>query len=352
MKRKRPGAWLALEDGTLFKGASFGAAGESVGEVVFNTAMCGYQEVLTDPSYHRQIVTMTYPQIGNYGINDTDRESERIQVAGFVVREVCRHPSNFTSSMSVEQYLRENGVVAVEGIDTRALTRHIRARGAMKAVVYSEEACTGDLVEKARSWQGFDGYDAVSRVTCGNAYRWDGRGVSTQLGRDADRPHVVAMDFGVKFNILRLLHVEGFDVTVVPANAPAETILSYKPDGLFLSNGPGDPAAVGYAVDTIRALRGKLPIFGICLGHQLLCLALGGASYKLKFGHRGANHPVKDLRSDRIEITSQNHGYCIDIDSLTGKGIEMTHLNLNDHTCEGVVSEKEMVMSVQYHPES
>lgn len=352
MKSKCPGAWLALEDGTIFKGASFGAPGESVGEVVFNTAMCGYQEILTDPSYHRQIVTMTYPQIGNYGINDTDRESERIQVAGFVVREACRHPSNFTSSMSIEQYLRKNGIVAVEGIDTRALTRHIRARGAMKAAIYSEESSTGDPVEKARIWQGFDGYDAVSRVTCGKAYWWDSAGVSDGPAGQRDRPRVVAMDFGIKYNILRLLHSQGFDVTVVPADTPAETVLSYKPDGLFLSNGPGDPAAVGYAVDTIRALVGKLPIFGICLGHQLLCLALGGTSYKLKFGHRGANHPVKDLRSDRIEITSQNHGYCIDIDSLAGKGIEMTHLNLNDHTCEGIVCEKDRVMSVQYHPES
>lgn len=344
--------YLALEDGTVYTGRSLGASGETIGEVVFNTSMCGYQEVLTDPSYHKQIVTMTYPQIGNYGINDVDRESERIQVGGFVVREACRHPSNFTSSMSIEEYLRQNGIVAIEGIDTRALTRHIRSKGAMRAVISTAEADRPVLVDKARAWSGFDGYDAAGRVTCGKAYRWNGEGVAEQPGNGGQRPRIVALDFGVKFNILRLLHSEGFDVTVVPANTPAQTILSYKPDGLFLSNGPGDPAAVGYAVDTIEALLGKLPIFGICLGHQLLCLALGGTSYKLKFGHRGANHPVKDLRSGTIEITSQNHGYCIDIDSLAGKGIEMTHLNLNDHTCEGIVCERDRIMSVQYHPES
>ncbi|MFP4165124.1 MAG: glutamine-hydrolyzing carbamoyl-phosphate synthase small subunit [Chitinispirillaceae bacterium] len=351
MRSKYPKAWLALEDGTIFKGRSFGASGESVGEVVFNTAMSGYQEVLTDPSYHHQIVAMTYPQIGNYGINNTDRESERIQVAGFLVREVCRHPSNFTSSTSVEEYLRENGIVGVEGIDTRALTRHIRSKGAMKGIIYTEDFVSDDPVEKARSWHGLDGYDAVSRVTCRKVYRLNHDGCSV-LSEEEKKPLVVALDFGVKHNILRLLRSEGFDVVVLPANTSAQTILSCKPDGLFLSNGPGDPAAVGYAVETIKSLVGKLPIFGICLGHQLLCLALEAQSYKLKFGHRGANHPVKNLQSGRIEITSQNHGYCIDIDSLSGKGIEMTHLNLNDNTCEGIVCEKKRLMSVQFHPES
>jgi carbamoyl-phosphate synthase small subunit len=254
--------------------------------------------------------------------------------------------------MSLEELLRKNGVVGIEGIDTRALTRRIRAQGAMKALIYSEEAFSGDPVEKARLWQGFDGYDAVGQVTGSTAYRWDGTGMSPDLARDEGKPRVVAMDFGVKHNILRQLYAEGFDVVVVPADTSAEAILSHKPDGVFLSNGPGDPAAVGYAVETVKTLVGKLPVFGICLGHQLLCLALGGKSYKLKFGHHGANHPVKDLRSGEIEITSQNHGYCIDIDSLTGKGVEMSHLNLNDHTCEGIVCEKDRLMSVQYHPES
>ena len=352
MKSACPAAWLALEDGTIFEGKSFGAPGLSVGEAVFNTAMCGYQEVLTDPSYHRQIVTMTYPQIGNYGINDDDSESARVQVAGFVVREACRHPSNFTSSMSIEEFLRKKGIVAIEGIDTRALTRRIRTRGAMKAFIYSEDSFTGDPVEKARTWQGFESYDAVNAVTCRESYRWNSNVDSTSPDGDKAIPRVVAMDFGAKFNILRLLHSQGFEVIVVPANATAEMVMSHKPDGLFLSNGPGDPAAADYAVETIRALLGKLPMFGICLGHQLLCLALGGSSYKLKFGHRGANHPVKNLKTGKIEITSQNHGYCIDADSLTAKGIEMSHINLNDRTCEGIIGEKQKVMSVQYHPES
>lgn len=352
MRIKYPKAWLVLEDGTVFNGRSFGASGESVGEVVFNTAMSGYQEVLTDPSYHHQIVAMTYPQIGNYGINETDRESDRIQVSGFIVREACSHPSNFSSSMSIGDYLRSNGTVGIEKIDTRALTRHIRSRGAMKGIVYTEDSFCGDPVKKARSWHGLNGYDAVSRLTCAKAYCWnrDERLISYEEG--VKKPLVVALDFGVKFSILRLLRSEEFDIVVLPANTSVETLLSCRPDGLFLSNGPGDPAAVGYAVETIRALVGKLPIFGICLGHQLLCLALGGTSFKMKFGHRGANHPVKDLRTGKIEITSQNHGYCIDIDSLTGKGIEMTHLNLNDHTCEGIVSEKKRLMSVQFHPEA
>lgn len=353
MKVNRPKAWLALEDGTFFKGVSFGAAGENVGEVVFNTAMCGYQEVLTDPSYHRQIVAMTYPQVGNYGITATDKESNRVQVAGFVVREVCRHPSNWASTMSLEKYLKDNGIVAIEGIDTRALTRRIRSSGAMKATIYTEAACNGDPIEKARKWQGFDNYDAAGQVTCATDYRYEAEGrFAQQAETTGPRPRIVVIDFGIKSSILRLLHQEGFDLIVVPASTSAESVLSHKPDGVFLSNGPGDPASVGYAIETIRSLLGQLPIFGICLGHQLLCLALGGSSYKLKFGHHGANHPVKNLRSGGIEITSQNHGYCIDIDSLTGKGIDMTHLNLNDKTCEGIVGEKQRIMSVQYHPES
>ncbi|MBD3422396.1 MAG: glutamine-hydrolyzing carbamoyl-phosphate synthase small subunit [Chitinivibrionales bacterium] len=345
-------AYLALEDGTIYRGTSIGVAGETVGEVVFNTAMSGYQEVLTDPSYHRQIVTMTYPQIGNYGINDSDMESAQIQVAGFVVREACRYPSNFTAKMSIEEYLRENRIVAVEGIDTRALTRRIRSQGAMKGIIYTDDFSPGDPVARARAWRGFEGYNAAGSVTCSKAYCWGSENEPANFDKSEHALRVVAMDFGIKYSTLRLLQAQGFDVVVVPAHASVQQIMSYKPDGVFLSNGPGDPAAVSYAVETIKSLLGRPPIFGICLGHQLVCLALGARSYKLKFGHHGANHPVKDLRSGKIEITAQNHGYCIDIDSLAGKGIEITHLNLNDRTCEGIACAQQRTISVQYHPES
>jgi carbamoyl-phosphate synthase small subunit len=340
---------LALEDGTVFEGLGFGASGESCGEVVFNTSLTGYQEVLTDPSYCSQIVTMTYPLIGNYGINDADVESGRIQVSGFVVKEACPYPSNFKSQKSLGAYLKENNIVGVSGVDTRKLTRHTRLIGAMKGVIWSGENApkTSDLVDKAKAWKGLVGVDIVKNVTCKKAYEWD-----ASSGKNGYRFNVVAFDFGIKFNILRILKSLGCKVTVVPASTTAEEALAYKPDGIFLSNGPGDPAAVTYAIETIRNLLGKLPIFGICLGHQLSGLALGAKTYKLKFGHRGANHPVKNLETNGIAITSQNHGFCVDTDSLKSKGVAMTHVNLNDHTCEGLSDMSNRLFSVQYHPEA
>jgi carbamoyl-phosphate synthase small subunit len=343
--------YIALEDGTVFEGDSFGAPGETVGEAVFNTSMTGYQEVLTDPSYTSQIVIMTCPLIGNYGVNETDVESDRIQVAGFVVREACPYPSNFASSGTLGDYLRGNGIVAVQGIDTRALTRKIRVKGAMKAVIRAGDRAPApdELVGRARAWKGLVGVDLVKNVTCGKPWEWN----STKgNGSAATRFHVVAFDFGIKYNILRILESLGCRITVVPATTTADEALVYKPDGIFLSNGPGDPAAVTYAIETIKKLIGKKPIFGICLGHQLLGLALGGTTYKLKFGNRGANHPVRNETSKVIEITSQNHGFCVDIDSLKKTGAAMTHLNLNDYTCEGLEDRKKELFCVQYHPEA
>ncbi|MGA2506738.1 MAG: glutamine-hydrolyzing carbamoyl-phosphate synthase small subunit [Chitinispirillaceae bacterium] len=341
--------YIALEDGVFFGGESFGAPGESVGEVVFNTSMTGYQEILTDPSYASQIVTMTYPLIGNYGVNETDVESSRIQVAGFMVKEACPYPSNFTSKKTIGEYLSQNNIVGVQGIDTRALTKHIRVKGAMKAVIWAGEKppATDDLIDKARAWEGLAGVDLVKTVTCRKPYNWN----STK-GNVTARFHVVAFDFGIKYNILRILESMGCRITVVPAKTSAEETLGYKPDGIFLSNGPGDPAAVTYAIETIKNLIGKKPIFGICLGHQLLGLALGGTTFKLKFGNRGANHPVRNEKTKVIEITSQNHGFCVSIDSLKGTGAQMTHLNLNDNTCEGLEDKEKKLFCVQYHPEA
>jgi carbamoyl-phosphate synthase small subunit len=338
---------LALEDGTVFEGEGFGASGESCGEVVFNTSLSGYQEVLTDPSYCSQIVTMTYPLIGNYGVNDSDVESSRIQVAGFVVKEACPYPSNFKSQGTISDYLKNNNIVGISGVDTRKLTRHTRVIGAMKGMLWAGEKApsTSDLVDRAKAWKGLVGVDIVKNVTCKKPYEWDAE-------TDGNRFHVVAFDFGIKFNILRILKSFGCRITVVPASTTANEALSYNPDGVFLSNGPGDPAAVTYAIETIRNLRGKLPIFGICLGHQLCGLALGAKTYKLKFGHRGANHPVKNLRAGGIAITSQNHGFCVDIESLKTTGLAMTHVNLNDNTCEGFSDVSNMLFSVQYHPEA
>jgi carbamoyl-phosphate synthase small subunit len=342
---------LALEDGTVFEGEGFGAAGECCGEVVFNTSMTGYQEVLTDPSYCSQIVTMTYPLIGNYGINDTDIESGRIQVSGFVVKEACPYPSNFRSQKSLAVYLKENSIVGVCGVDTRKLTRHTRLIGAMKGIIWAGEnqPDTAVLVDKAKAWKGLVGVDIVKNVTCKKAYEWEAR---PREGKNGSGFNVVAFDFGIKFNILRILKSLGCKITVVPASTTADEALAYKPDGIFLSNGPGDPAAVTYAVEAIRKLKGKLPIFGICLGHQLSGLALGAKTYKLKFGHRGANHPVKNLLTGGIAITSQNHGFCVDADSLRTGGVKMTHVNLNDHTCEGLSDMSNKLYSVQYHPEA
>ena len=353
-------AILALSDGTVFEGQQFGASGETVGEVVFNTSMTGYQEVLTDPSYKGQIVTMTYPLIGNYGCNEVDVESIGPQVEGFVVREYSAYHSNWRAEWSLDDYLAENGIIGIQNIDTRALTRRLRVHGVMNGCLATEDADSNlyanSLVEKAKSWHGLVGWDLVQRVTCPNPYAWNHR-INSDFQIEHGTPseqgkyRVIAMDFGIKYNILRQLTEHGCEVQVVPATTTANEILAADPDGVFLSNGPGDPAPLDYVITTIQDLMGKKPIFGICLGHQLLGLALGGKTYKLKFGHRGANQPVKHFETDQVEITSQNHGFCVDIDSLPST-VEITHINLNDDTLEGMHHREYPMFSVQYHPEA
>ncbi|MFH1683963.1 MAG: glutamine-hydrolyzing carbamoyl-phosphate synthase small subunit [Candidatus Margulisiibacteriota bacterium] len=335
-------AALALEDGAIFEGTAFGATGESAGEVVFNTSMTGYQEILTDPSYKGQIVAMTYPLIGNYGINTEDFESAKPHLSGFVVREASRIVSNWRASMSLGDFLKKNKIIGIEGIDTRALTLHIRSAGAMKGIISTKDLDPQSLVRKAKESPGLVGIDLVKEVSCKKVYEWNDKG----------KYRVVLLDCGAKHNIMRDLAARGCQVTVVPAKTSAKKILALKPDGVMLSNGPGDPAAVTYVIETVKKLIGKVPIFGICLGHQMLGLALGGKTYKLKFGHRGANQPVMDLRTRKVEITSQNHGFCVDLDSLKDKAVELTHLNLNDQTSEGLRHKKYPVFSVQYHPEA
>ncbi len=356
--KERKRAILALADGTVFEGYSLGAEGEVSGEVVFNTSMTGYQEILTDPSYRGQIVTMTYTQQGNYGLNPEDIESWRPWVEGFVVKEPSLYPSNWRylkGGETLDEYLGRNGIVGICGIDTRALTRHIRESGAMPGVISTVDDVAENLVEKARSIPGLLGRDLVREVTCTEPYTWDEGlwniegGYGT--GRAGVRHRVVAYDFGIKRNILRNLFSAGCDVTVVPADTPAEKVLDMDPDGIFLSNGPGDPEPVSYAQESIRKLMGRKPIFGICLGHQLLALALGAKSFKLKFGHRGGNQPVKDLTTGRVEITAQNHGFAIDMDSMKGVA-RLTHVNLNDNTVEGMEVREKRLFSVQYHPEA
>lgn len=366
-------AILALEDGTIFTGTSFGAEGETAGEVVFNTSLTGYQEILTDPSYKGQIVTMTYPEIGNVGVNLEDVESRRPFVEGFVVKEYWERQSNWRARQSLGSYLREHGIVGIQGLDTRALVRHLRDHGAQQGVISTTDLDPQRLVAKAKAVPSLVGRDLVKEVTCREPYEWTqgqwelGSGYREQeIGRSMGSPQsknqssipndqapffVVAYDFGVKFNILRNLVEAGCHVRVVPAQTPAQDVLALKPDGVFLSNGPGDPDAVPYARENVAALIGKVPIFGICLGHQIMGLALGGRTYKLKFGHHGGNHPVMDLSTRKVEITAQNHGFCVDVDSLHGRA-ELTHVNLNDKTVEGLAHTEYPLFSVQYHPES
>lgn len=349
-------AILALADGKVFEGKAFGATGEVTGEVVFNTSMTGYQEILTDPSYCGEIVTMTYPQIGNYGVNKEDVESCRPFLSGFIVKEACPFPSNFRSEMSLDEYLKEKNVVGIEGIDTRALVRHIRTKGAQVGILSSVDTDPQSLIEKARKAPGLVGRDMVKKVTCDSPYDYT-EGVWSLGAGYADCSEqkatykVVAYDFGIKRNILRNLVSAGCDVTVVPAATSAEDVLAMNPDGVFLSNGPGDPEPIKYAQENIAKLLGKVPLFGICLGHQLLSIAFGGTTYKLKFGHRGGNQPVLDYQRQQVEITSQNHGFAVDSESLNEQ-VEVTHINLNDNTVEGVRHTDYPAFSVQYHPEA
>lgn len=370
-------AVLALEDGRIFRGRSIGASGESTGEVVFNTSMIGYQEVLTDPSYRGQMVTMTYPEIGNYGVNEIDIESARPQVSGFIVRQLSELHSNWRASKDLNQYLRENQIVGLAEIDTRALTRHLRSGGVLRGCLSTLEVPEQTLVAKAKASPDLSAVDLVGQVTCPAPYAWDrGRwpnwskalaevrpdrtsaGGAAVKGSDgvnagelAREPHIIAYDYGAKQNILRCLRDAGCRVTVVPAAFPGSEAMALRPDGVFLSNGPGDPASASYAVEVVRGLVGRVPIFGICLGHQILGIALGAKTFKLKFGHRGGNQPVKDLGTGRIEITAQNHGYAVDEKGLPAD-VEVTHLNLNDGTIEGFAHPGKSIFSVQYHPES
>ena len=336
-------ALLLLEDGRVFKGSSFGLIGEVVGEVCFNTGMTGYQEILTDPSYSQQIVTMTAPHIGNYGINHEDIESDRIQVAGFVIKEETVVPSNWRSIDSIGNYLKKNNIVGVQRVDTRSLTRHIRDNGSMNGIISSKDLDINLLKEKLSKSPSMSGQDLVKTVTCNNRY--------TFKNNDEKTFRVAAIDFGVKTNILRLLSQNDCNIEVFPANTSYQEILNFSPDGVFLSNGPGDPSAVSYAIDLVKNILGKYPIFGICLGHQILALALGAKTFKLKFGHRGINQPVKNLITGMVEITSQNHGFSVVLDSLPDNA-KTTHINLNDGTCAGLESKSLRAFSVQYHPES
>jgi len=356
-------ALIALEDGRCFACRSFTGQGEAFGEVVFNTGMTGYQEIITDPSYSGQMVTMTYPLIGNYGVNHDDIESEKIQVSAFLIKEYQEYPSNFRSTGTLREYLQNEGILGVEGFDTRALTRHIRDKGAMRACISTFDINPSSLTQKAKNIPSMIGLDLAKRVTTGSPYLWSEGKIEwcpqsvDELDKSVwvekkDRLSVLAFDFGIKYNILRCLEAAGCKILVVPASTAADTVKSVEPDGIFLSNGPGDPEPVTYAIDTIRALLDYRPVFGICLGHQLLGLALGGKTYKLKFGHRGANQPVKNLLTGKVEITSQNHGFVVDTGSLSTELIETTHVNLNDNTLEGFRHRKLPLFAVQYHPEA
>lgn len=356
----RKKAKLALEDGTVYEGFSLGAEGTCDGEVVFNTSMTGYQEILTDPSYRGQIVTMTYPEMGNYGVNEEDVESLSPHLAGFIVRNLSRVASNFRSSSSLQDYLEKHNIVGISDIDTRALVRKIRSVGALKGVISSVELDDAKLVEMAKSSPGLVGRDLVSEVIPAQPVNWDShlsRWWDTRTNAPAptkpasDAPHVVALDFGMKWNIARHLFDQGCHVTVLPGTATAEQVLELKPDGIFLSNGPGDPEPLTYAIETIAQLIGKAPMFGICLGHQLFALACGGSTFKMKFGHRGSNQPVIEAGTGKVEITSQNHGFAVSRDGLPDV-LEVTHVNLNDDTIAGLKHREHAAFSVQYHPEA
>ncbi len=350
--------FLALEDGTVLHGYSVGAETDALGEVVFNTGMTGYQEILTDPSYHGQIVTMTYPEIGNTGMNSEDAEAARVFANGLIVHEM-NEPQNWRSQVSLVECLRQNNTPALAGIDTRALTSKLRDGGTLKAFICaSGNMNTEEAVEKARAWEGLDNQDYAKKVTCSEIFSWNTHAeADTTWGLGDENPvdpnfHIVAYDFGIKWNILRRLREQGLAITVVPAHTAADEVLKLKPDAVFLSNGPADPAPLDYAVRNIQALIGKIPMMGICLGHQLIGLALGGRTYRLKFGHHGCNHPVMDLQTGKVEITSQNHNFVVDAQSLSNGKVEVTHVNLNDQTMEGLRHRHEPVISMQYHPEA
>lgn len=350
-------AKLALENGTVFTGENFGAQGEISGEVVFNTSLSGYQEIITDPSYAGQIVTMTYPLIGNYGVNEEDMESAAPHVSGLIVKEYFDFYSNWRATSSLGDWLKKHSIIAIEGIDTRMLTKMIRTQGALRGVLSTVDLNDASLVAKAKAIPGMAGQDLAKKVTCAKPYPWKNTEhepfeLPADQGESKKIFNVVVYDYGVKHNILRRLTSYGCRLTVVPASTSAENVLALSPDGIFLSNGPGDPEAVTYAIDNLRKLIGKKPMFGICLGHQLLALALGGKTYKLKFGHRGANHPVKNLQTNAIEITSQNHGFAVDWDSMDESKVELTHENLNDGTVEGFRHKELPLFCVQYHPEA
>ncbi len=356
-EKREKKSFLALEDGTIYRGYSIGAPRDCLGEVVFNTGMTGYQEIISDPSYNGQIVTMTYTEIGNTGINQADMESRKGFANGFIIHEL-NEPSNFRCEESLTDFLKRQDIPALAGIDTRALTSKLRDKGTLKgSICVAGDTAADKAVEQACAWEGLDGQDYAARVTCKKPFTWDETGELTcSWGISDTLPpadlSIVACDFGIKWNILRQMRLSGMNVTVVPAKTTAEEILAYKPQGVFLSNGPADPAGVKYAVETARTLLGKVPLMGICLGHQILGLAVGADTYRLKFGHHGCNHPVKDLKTGQVEITSQNHNFAVDLNTIDKNKIDVTHINLNDQTTEGIEHKQEPMFSLQYHPEA